>query len=222
MGANRALAALQARAARVGGPNIAKPSSDGTKTETVSQIVLFSFYDVLTQSEKGLKLANAVVDQALAWIQKYRQSFIDQAAAQDPQLKLKMVQVRTLISLLKECRQGLVSPGSGASLYEQLVEPKFVQKTQQFYEKQHQRLFKLRIFDYIDTVDRIFTYEDSLSEKLMFNLSFSLNNSCIYEQMIKASSDEILKSGLPSLLNERKYKQLVLLYSYLHDVELLA
>lgn len=52
-------------------------------------------------------------------------------------------------------------------------------------------------------------------------MTFSLNNSCIYEQLIKASHEEILKSGLPSLLNERKYEQIVLLYSYIHDVDLI-
>jgi hypothetical protein len=71
-------------------------------------------------------------------------------------------------------------------------------------------------------VDNIFTKEDRLSEKYMFNLSFSLNNSCIYEHMIKTSYDDMLKSGLVSLLNERKYEQLVLLYSYIHDVELMT
>lgn len=43
---NRVLAALQARAARVGVP--AKSSSDVTRTESINQIVVFSFYDVLT------------------------------------------------------------------------------------------------------------------------------------------------------------------------------
>ena len=91
-------------------------------------------------------------------------------------------------------------------------------KSQQFYEKLHLKLFKHKIADYIDYVDLIFTHEDSMSEKYLLNLSFSLINSCVYEYMVKLSSDEILKSGLPTLLNERKYEQIVLLYSFVHDV----
>jgi hypothetical protein len=68
-------------------------------------------------------------------------------------------------------------------------------------------MFKLfNVEKYIKTVDLIFEQEDILMEKYFDNLSFSLNNSCIYEYMIKNCHEEILKSGLSSLLNERKYK----------------
>ena len=40
--------------------------------------------------------------------------------------------------------------------------------------------------------------------------------------MIKNCYEDILKQGLSSLLNERKYKSLLLLYSYMHDTELLG
>lgn len=67
-------------------------------------------------------------------------------------------------------------------------------------------MFKLfKIDKYIKTIDLIFEQEDILMEKYFDNLSFSLNNSCVYEYMIKNCHEEILKSGLPSLLNERKY-----------------
>lgn len=83
-------------------------------------------------------------------------------------------------------------------------------------------MFKLfKVDKYINTVDLIFEQEDVLMEKYFDNLSFSLNNSCVYEYMIKSCQEEILKSGLSSLLNERKYKQIVLLYSYMHDTDLL-
>jgi hypothetical protein len=59
-------------------------------------------------------------------------------------------------------------------------------------------------------------------EQYFDNASFSLNNSCIYEFMIKNCHEEILKSGLPCLLNERKYESLTLLYSYMHDTELMT
>lgn len=39
--------------------------------------------------------------------------------------------------------------------------------------------------------------------------------------MIKNCYEEILKSGLASLLNERNYQSLLLLYSYMHDTDLL-
>ena len=68
-------------------------------------------------------------------------------------------------------------------------------------------MFKLfNVEKYIKTVDLIFEQEDILMEKYFDNLGFSLNNSCIYEYMIKNCHEEILKSGLSSLLNERKYK----------------
>lgn len=54
---------------------------------------------------------------------------------------------------------------------------------------------------YIKNVDLIFEKEDTLIEQYFDNLSFSLNNSCIYEFMIKNCYEEILKSGLASLLN---------------------
>jgi hypothetical protein len=54
------------------------------------------------------------------------------------------------------------------------------------------------------------------------NHSFSLNNSIIYENMVKSCHEELLRSGLPSLMNERKYESIMLLYSYMHDVELLG
>lgn len=74
---------------------------------------------------------------------------------------------------------------------------------------------------YIQNVDLIFEKEDALIEQYFDNLSFSLNNSCIYEFMIKNCYDDILKSGLASLLNSRSYQSLLLLYSFMHDTDLL-
>ena len=59
-------------------------------------------------------------------------------------------------------------------------------------------------------------------EKYFDNLSFSLNNSCNYEYMIKNCHEEILKSGLLCLLLDRKYTQIIVLYSYMHDTDLLV
>lgn len=134
-----------------------------------------------------------------------------------------MLQVRSLIKLLNDCSPGKQgSSKSTQNLYKDLFEAKFIERTQQFYQKQQQRVSKqYKIEKYIQTVDLIFEQEDALMEKYFDNLSFSLNNSCIYEYMIKNCHDEILKSGLPSLLNERKYKEIVLLYSYMHDTDLL-
>ena len=80
----------------------------------------------------------------------------------------------------------------------------------------------LNIDAYIKKVDLIFEKEDELMEQFFDNASFTLNNSCIYEFMIKNCHEEILKSGLSCLLNERKYESLTLLYSYMHDTELMT
>ena len=74
--------------------------------------------------------------------------------------------------------------------------------------------------DYINSVDRIFVNEDLMMEKYLLNLTFSLNNSCIYEHMIKGCHEDLLNTGLPTLLNSQKYTEIILLYSYIHDVEL--
>ena len=108
------------------------------------------------------------------------------------------------------------------SLYTQLFEPRFVESTQVFYEQQQKKLMKVFNVDkYMKCVDLIFDYEDYLIENYLDTLSFALVNSCIYEYMIKNSYRDLLNSGLPSLLNARQYESIVLLYSYMHDTELL-
>jgi len=66
-------------------------------------------------------------------------------------------------------------------------------------------------------VDKIFEFEDEMIEKYFDQKSFSLNNSCIYEYMIRNCHEEILSLGVPSLLNDRDYESIILLYSYMHD-----
>ena len=74
--------------------------------------------------------------------------------------------------------------------------------------------------DYINAVDKIFVNEDIMMEKYLLNLTFSLNNSCIYEHMVKGCHEDLLSTGLPILINTQKHTEIVLLYSYTHDVEL--
>lgn len=71
-------------------------------------------------------------------------------------------------------------------------------------------------------MDRIFELEDEMIEKYFDQKSFSLNNSCIYEYMIRNCHEEILNSGLPTLLNQRRYESIVLLYSFMYDTQLQA
>lgn len=61
-----------------------------------------------------------------------------------------------------------------------------------------------------------------MQQKYLLNLTFSQNNSVIYEHLIKVCHEDLLKSGLPSLMNERRYEEIILLFSYMHDVELLG
>lgn len=113
---NRALQALQARAARVGGAAFQQKFSEVSKTETFNQIITFSCFDLLTLNEKGLKLLNSVIDLALQQIQKYRTIFIENSKP-DKVLNLKMIEVRSLVNFLKDTKQGLLSLSKGTSLY---------------------------------------------------------------------------------------------------------
>ena len=74
------------------------------------------------------KVLAQTIDQAMILIHKYRSTFISEEANQD---QGSMIQVRSLVNLLSTCS----GPDGSASLYKQYFEPKFVTKTQQFYEK---------------------------------------------------------------------------------------
>ena len=116
-----------------------------------------------------------------------------------------MILIRSFVKMLSTCyaiEDTSNQPVRSQSLYTLIFESKFVQRTQQFYGKQQSQMMKTFNMDkYIKNVDLIFEKEDTLIEQYFDNLSFSLNNSCIYEFMIKNCYEEILKSGLASLLN---------------------
>lgn len=75
--------------------------------------MLECFYDLVNHHERGRKLMTLIIDEALQCIQRYRLNFlgadtsIDQAA-----LRLQMLQVRSLIKLLKDCCTGSVRSAS--------------------------------------------------------------------------------------------------------------
>lgn len=73
-----------------------------------------------------------------------------------------MFQVRSLIKLLGSCYE---AKNQENTLYKQLFEQKFIDKTKIFYEKTQQKLMKnLNIDKYLKTVDKIFEIEDKMIE----------------------------------------------------------
>lgn len=82
-------------------------------------------------------------------------------------------------------------------------------------------MYKSQAAEYISIVDHIFTCEDEMVDKYLCKKSFALNNTCVYEFMLNVCHTDLLKNAIPSLLNERKYEALLLLYSYMYDTKLL-
>jgi len=189
-----------------------------------------------------------VIDEALCQVQLFRLEFLSNTQLAESlksesrsgkavvlKNQQQMYRVKSLVRMLNDCAGSSADAESSKSqvikqtisadsksLYSAMFEPKFIKATQAFYERQQQK--QMRIFNvdkYIKSVDLIFDYEDYLIENYLDTLSFSLVNSCVYEYMIKNCHQELLNSGLPGLLNSRQYHSIILLYSYMHDTELL-
>ena len=64
---NRALQALQMRAARTAGlaQNSVAAGRSTTQTESLYAVMLECFYDLISQHERGRKLMNLIIDEAL-------------------------------------------------------------------------------------------------------------------------------------------------------------
>ena len=78
------------------------------------------------QTQQGSKYLAQVIDDCLQQIQKFRLNFLEKKDTEE------MLNVRTLVKMLCSC----VSQEGKSNLYKDLFEPKFIQKTQMFYEKQ--------------------------------------------------------------------------------------
>ena len=95
---------LQMRAKQLN-PN-AQTKEFTNNSETIYDSILVCLYELLTTHEKGKKLINAVIDDALHQIQKNRKHMIEEQNLQrTEEISQGMFQVRSLIKMLTNCRE---------------------------------------------------------------------------------------------------------------------
>eukprot|EP00347_Sterkiella_histriomuscorum_P008775 403343805 len=159
------------------------------------------------QNSKGLKLLQLIVDDLIYQITLNRQMFIEKKSIDSK----KMIPIKDILCMLHSLE-----------FYHQYFESKYIDKTSQFYRNQANQLInKADIKTYIHFVYDIIENESVIVQNFLQPSSLEIVLQALEQTLIKDHSQQILEKGFTTLVHQRNFETLELLFCFYEECKLL-